>query len=555
MPAYDYPLLIKQLLLTPLARHVPSKIAFRDVWSYDYPTFRQRIGRLGSALASLGIAHGDTVAVMDWDTPRYLETYFAVPMSGATLQTVNVRLSPEQIVYTLNHAAARVVICNVDFAPLLESIRGSLTTVDKIVWATDAATPGHPAAIASELRGDGEYEALLAAGDPACVFPDFDENTRATIFYTTGTTGLPKGVSFTHRQLVLHTLAGCTSLGVTAESRYMPMTPMFHVHAWGVPYMMTMMGCNQIYPGRYLPDVLLSLIGKERITFSHGVPTLVQMILNAPGSADVDMRGMRVVIGGSALPRALCEAGLARGLDIVGGYGMSETCPLVSVTQVNADRIASHDEEVRLRMKAGMAGPLVDLRVVDEEMHDLPHDGKSAGEIVVRAPWLTRGYHGNPEATEALWFGGYLHTQDIGTIDPSGYLTITDRIKDVIKTGGEWVSSLDLESLIGQCPGIAECAVIGVPDAKWGERPLAICSLKPGAGATAEQIKAFVLEHAERGTVSKFAVPGSVHFVDVIDKTSVGKLDKKALRAKFAPAGTTGAASMELTAPASGASR
>jgi fatty-acyl-CoA synthase len=527
MAAYDFPLLLKQLLLTPLARKSPAEIVYRGTRRYGYPALRERIGRLGSALSRLGVRPGDTVAIMDWDSHRYLECYFAVPMLGAVLQTVNVRLSPEQVAYCLNHAEASLLICNLEFLPMFEEIRPELTSVEKVVWISDAgAIPDGP-------PGQGDYEDFIAWGDPGHEFPEFDENTRATMFYTTGTTGLPKGVTFTHRQLVLHTLAGLATFQLSGESVYMPMTPMFHVHAWGLPYVATLAGCKQVYPGRYLPDVLLGLIRDERVTFTHCVPTILQMLLSAPTSKDVDLSGLRMIIGGSALPRALCEAALERGIDVFTGYGMSETCPLLAVATLHAGTPRDREHEIRTRMKAGQALPLVDLRIVDFDMNDVAHDGVASGEVVARAPWLTQVYHKNPAATDVLWEGGYLHTQDIGTIDAQGYLQVTDRLKDVIKTGGEWVSSLELESIIGRHPAVAEVAVIGLPDPKWGERPAAVVVARVGATLHADEIKDQVLRQTELGVVPKYAVPAQVFFVEELPKTSVGKLDKKALRQLF----------------------
>ena len=528
MPAYEYPLLIKQLLLTPLAHRTPQEIVYRDGRRYGYATLRKRVARLASALTRLGVRPGDTVAVMDWDSHRYLECYFAIPMLGATLQTVNIRLSNDQVLYCLNHAEASVVICNLDFFPLFEAIRGELTSVKKVVWISES-TP-----LPADGSGEGEYEDLVSRGDPEFEFADFDENTRATIFYTTGTTGLPKGVSFSHRQLVLHSLATQAAVRLSQDDVYMPITPMFHVHAWGFPYTATLVGCKQVYPGRYLPDVLLELIRDEKVTFSHCVPTLLQMLLTAPASSEFDLRGLRMIIGGSALPRALCEAALERGIDVFTGYGMSETCPLLSIALLHPDSLHAQGADVHTRLMAGQTLPLVDLRTVDYDMNDVPRDGVASGEVVVRAPWLTATYHKNPEATETLWQGGYLHTQDIGFIDDRGYLQLVDRIKDVIKTGGEWVSSIELESIISQHPGVAEVAVIGMPDAKWGERPAAVVVARAGCTLADSDIKDQVMRQADAGVVSKYAVPARVFFVDNLPKTSVGKLNKKDLRLAMA---------------------
>ncbi len=527
MSAYDFPLLIKKLLLTPLTRGSDKEIVYRDGSRYGYPTLRDRIGRLGSALTGLGVRPGDTVAMMDWDSHRYLECYFAVPMLGAVLQTVNVRLSNEQIVYCINHAEASILICNLDFLSTYEAIRSELK-VERVIWISETGP------LPAGLPGLGEYEQVISRGDPRHAFADFDENTPATRFYTTGTTGLPKGVSFSHRQLVLHALSTLAVIRLSGDDDvYMPMTPMFHVHAWGFPYTATLAGCKQVYPGRYVPEVLLGLVRDEKVTITHCVPTILQMLLTSPAINGVDLRGLRMIIGGSAMPRALCEAALERGIDVFTGYGMSETCPLLAVSPVPS-RLRGTDEEVVTRMKAGQALPLVELRVVDFDLADVPHDGVTPGEVIARAPWLTQSYYKNPEATETLWEGGYLHTQDIGVMNDQGYLQITDRLKDVIKTGGEWVSSLEIESIISQLPGVAEVAVIGLSDVKWGERPAAIVVKRFGAKLEAADVREQVMRHVTLGAISKFAVPEHVYFTEELPKTSVGKLNKRDLRRTFA---------------------
>ena len=536
--AYAYPLLIKQLLHTPLATCPEQEIVYRDQTRHNYWTFRHRIGQLASGLLEIDVGLGDTVAVMDWDSHRYLECYFAVPMMGAVLMTANVRLSPEQLAYTLNHSGARALLINADFLPMLAEMRDKLEHIDRFVLLDDAGSTVVPDDFVDE------YENLLARSSPDFAFPDFDENTLATTFYTTGTTGLPKGVCFSHRQIVLHTLAETAALTsapqqgrIHRDDVYMPMTPMFHVHAWGMPYVATMLGLKQVYPGRYAPDSLLELKVRERVTFSHGVPTLLQMVLSSPAAAAADLRGWKIVVGGSALPRVLAQTALERGIDVFTGYGMSETGPILTLAQVKTATPDGTSDELDMRTRTGLPVPLVELRVVDEQMHDVAHDGKTSGEIVARAPWLTYGYVGDPAASERLWAGGYLHTNDIGVIDSQGYLQITDRLKDVIKSGGEWVSSLELEDLIFLHPAVAEVAVICVKDAKWGERPLPLVVLKAGELADEQSIQKHLKEYAIRGVISRYAVPDRVVFVDAIDKTSVGKVDKKLLRAKYQSAG------------------
>src|SRR6266702_4054181 len=532
--AYAYPLLIKNLLHTPLAHAPDQEIVYRGQKRLTYTTLRDRIARLANGLSQLGTRHGSTVAVMDWDSHRYLECYFAVPMMGAVLQTVNVRLSPAEIAYTINHAGADVLFVHTDFLPVVESIKDQLETVRTFVWIDEDGSE----ACAHSIPFSTEYETMLAASSPSYEFPDFDENTRATTFYTTGTTGLPKGVYFSHRQLVLHTITLMAALSSPVSGQrfhrgdvYMPLTPMFHVHAWGMPYIATVLGVKQVYPGRYVPDRLVQLIRDEGVTFSHCVSTILHMLLGCAEAKSADFSKWKIVIGGGALPHGLARVALERGIDIFAGYGMSETCPVLSLAQLPpGSEAVDLDEQVRLRCKTGRPVPLVDLRIVTESMEDVAHDGKAYGEIVVRAPWLTQGYLNNPEASTQLWAGGYLHTQDIANIDPTGNLQITDRIKDVIKSGGEWISSLEIESLISLYPGVSEVAVIGIKDDKWGERPVALVVLQGGVAATEEDIKQHVMRFSATGRISKYAVPQVVKFVDALQKTSVGKMNKKWLR-------------------------
>jgi fatty-acyl-CoA synthase len=537
--AYQYPLIFKQLWHTPRVQAPDQEIVYRDLRRFTYLEIRERIGRLASALSKAGVVPGNTVGALDWDSHRFLEAFFAIPMMGAVLQTVNVRLSPEQIAYTIDHAGATTLLVNDEFVGLLEGIKSRLPKVKRLIVMSDRSPPQ-----TGSLSFIGEYESLLAAAAPDYDFPDFDENTQATTFYTTGTTGQPKGVYYSHRQLVLHTVCGLALFGMAGlhgrfsrDDVYMPITPMFHVHAWGFPWSATLAGVKQVYPGRYEPAMLVRLIKSEGVTFTHGVPTILQMLLDAAAAEKADLKGLKMVIGGSALPKALAKRALAAGIDIFAGYGMSETGPLAAVSHVRSkDLTGDPDGEVEFRAKAGIAGPLVDLRIVDADMNSVPHDGKSAGEIVLRAPWLTQGYFNNPEGSEQLWAGGYLHTSDIAVVDANGYVHITDRIKDVIKTGGEWVSSLQIEDLISQCAGVAEAAVIGVKDDKWGERPLALVVKRASDanGVSDAIIKNHLKTFADQGIISKYGIPEKILFIDSIPKTSVGKINKKELRDLYA---------------------
>jgi fatty-acyl-CoA synthase len=459
-------------------------------------------------------------------------------MMGAVLHTINVRFTPEQLIYTINHAEDDVILVNKEFLPLLESIKDRFETVKKIVLITDEGE-----AVPTSLALAGEYEELLSRADDEYDFPDFEEDSVATTFYTTGTTGLPKGVYFTHRQLVLHTYTTIASYSafksqanLNSTDVYMPITPMYHVHAWGVPYAMTWLGAKQVYPGRYEPDILLQLFLKEKVTFSHCVPTILHMILTNPQAKNVNLKGWKVIIGGSALPKSLARAALKRGINVYGGYGLSETCPVLTVASLKPKMLDwDIDRQVKVRCRTGLPVPNAYVQVVDPHGKPLPHDGVSTGEVVTRTPWLTQGYIRDPEKSERLWEGGWLHTGDIGYIDTEGYLQVTDRLKDVIKTGGEWVSSLELEDIISQHPGVDEAAVIGVPDEKWGESPMALVVPRPEYKdkLTEEELKAFYNRFVEEGIIPKYGLPRRILIVDAISKTSVGKLNKKELRKQY----------------------
>ena len=528
MTAYTYPLLIKQLLHTPLANTPDQEIVYRDLQRYTYRTLSERIARLGSGLQ---VKPGQIIAVMDWDSHRYLECFFAIPMTGAVLQTVNVRLSPAQIAYTLNHARADILLVHEEFLPLLASFQSQLETVSRFILLSDTAMPVCPHLF------ENDYETLLAAGDKQHVFADFDENTCATMFYTSGTTGHPKGVHFSHRQLVLHTLATAAALGsasvngrFSVEDVYMPITPMFHVHGWGFPYVATLLGVKQVYPGRYQPDMLLKLIQQEGVTFSHCVPTILHLLLASPLIDEIDLSRWKVVIGGSALPKGLAKAVLDLGADIFAGYGLSESGPILSLGLLSADDLLVADVALTQRTRAGRVIPLVDMRIVDEQGNELPRDGATSGEVVVRAPWLTQSYLHDETATASLWQGGYMHTGDIGTRSATGMLNITDRLKDVIKCSGEWLSSLELESLISQNPAVAEVAVIGVPDEKWGERPRALVVLKPEQNVSMAALRAPIHQQVDEGSLPRYARLLQIRFVQALPRTSFGKMDKKAMR-------------------------
>ena len=534
-------LLIRDLL-TRVRTWAPAQtISYRDLRELTYAEFLARVDRLAGVLTGLGVKPGDRVGVMDWDSHRYLELFFAVPMLGAVLHTVNVRLSPDQIQYTVDHAADSLVLVHPDFLPLAESIAPRLPRVRSWITLSDDGKPP-----ASPLPVAGDYESLLEGPALPLVYPDLDENTVATLFYTTGTTGDPKGVYFTHRQIVLHTLvAGLTfaihddPFALRADDVYLPFTPMFHVHAWGFPYVATMLGLRQVYPGRFDPQRWISLLVRHRVTFSHCVPAILQILLHHPDSAAVDWTRLKLAIGGAPLPRGLAQEAMDRGIRILGAYGMSETCPVVAASHVKpagsgpADAMA---DALGVITRTGFPVPLVEAGIMNIRGELLPAGREHTGELVLRAPWLTRGYLGDPERSAALWRGGWLHTGDIACRDLDGYLRITDRLKDVIKIGGEWISTLELENALSQHPAVREVAVVGTPDPKWDERPHADVVLRDGTpdDVTPRALLKFLHQFIDAGTLHQRAVLTRIRRVTAIPRTSVGKIDKKALRAALA---------------------
>jgi fatty-acyl-CoA synthase len=537
MAAYDFQLLLKRLLEYGVAWAPDQQIVYRDQVRHTYSTMYQRVLRLAGALQAIGVQEGTKVGVIEWDSHRYLEMYFGIPGIGAILHTINPRLAPEDLVYTLMHAEDEILIYHEDFTPLVDQIRPRLPTIRKYVMITDTGAR-------AEIKGASEYEEFLGSAAPLPELPDLDENTTATLSYTTGTTGRPKGVYFSQRQLTLHTLAVATTVtgfgnygGIDKHDVYMPLTPMFHVHAWGIPYLSTMLGIKQVYPGKYEPPMLMKLIVGEKVTFSHCVPTILQMIVNAPGIQKVNLAGWKVVIGGARLPKGLALDATKLGIQVYAGYGMSETCPVLTIANLKPTMEEEWAEEAQLdkAISTGFPIPLVVLRVTGADGKPVAQDAHEAGEIQVRAPWLTQAYYKDPEQTDALWEGGWLHTGDVANVDEYGYVQIVDRMKDLIKSGGEWIVSLELENLLSLHEDVLEAAVIGVYDEKWGERPLAIVVPKAEAKGqlTADAMQAHLRGFVTEGVIANWAVPDNYVFVDEIPKTSVGKIDKKILRNRY----------------------
>jgi fatty-acyl-CoA synthase len=516
----DYPLTITSIFEHGVKVHSHSEVA---TWAGDglkRASFREiglRIGRLARALERLGIRPGDRVGTLCWNTQEHLEAYYAVSCMGAVIHTLNLRLFPEQLAYIINHGGDRVILVDAPIVPLLCRIASSLHTVEKVIVVGEA----------TELpEGSLRYEELLAAEKPDFSWPSIDERSAAAMCYTTGTTGDPKGVVYSHRSVYLHAMSVCApwSVGLTENDRCLVIVPMFHANAWGVPYAAWLAGSDMLMPSGYLqPEPLCRMIGEFRPTMAAGVPTVLSAMLHYADARGTDMSFVRVLFsGGAAMPRSMAEGFLSRHhVRVIQGWGLTETSPVAAVA--HPPRNCPSDEEIEWTTKTGRVIPGVELRVCDGETV-LPWDGKSIGEIEVRGPWVTESYYEDPAPDR--FHDGWLRTGDVGVVDERGYLRITDRAKDVIKSGGEWISSVELENAIIDHPDVLEAAVIGVPDDKWDERPLACVVFKNGLRPDVASIRAHLATR-----VAKWWIPERWAFIQEVPKTSVGKFDKKSLRA------------------------
>ena len=479
-----------------------------------------RSERLAAALRRLGIRQDDRVGTLCWNNQEHQEAYLAIPGMGAILHTLNLRLAPEQLSFIVNHAEDRAIIVDGSLVPALAQVRDQLKTVEHVIvtGSDDASSLG------DVLR----YEELLAAEQPGFDWPELDERSAAALCYTTGTTGDPKGVAYSHRSIYLHSLAEWGAFGLSERDRMLIIVPMFHVNAWGMPYTAWTIGADLLMPGRFLQaEPLARFTAQERPTFAAGVPTVFNDLLRYVDAHPTDLSSLRLVIcGGAAVPRSLMEQFEERhGVRIVQAWGMTETSPIGAIAFPPKD--ASPEEEMRYRSKTGRVAAGVELRIVDDAGAELPWDGKAVGEIEVRGPWIT-GQYFRTEAPDKF-DDGWLRTGDMGTVDPKGYVQITDRSKDVIKSGGEWISSVDLETALIGHPDVLDASVIGVPDERWQERPLAVVVLVEGASTTPEELREYLSSR-----VARWWVPERWAFVSEVPKTSVGKYDKKVLRAMYA---------------------
>jgi fatty-acyl-CoA synthase len=515
------------LSITELFRHGAAVYPDSEIITFEgerarhtsYAKVAERVNRLAGALRTLGIVAGDRVGTLCWNHQEHIEAYFAIPSMGAVLHTLNLRLPPAQLAQIINHAEDRVVIVDDSLAPLLAAVIEQCPSVQKVIVVGSEPVSGLGETLA--------YETLLAAESPVFEWPVIDERSAASMCYTTGTTGDPKGVAYSHRSVYLHSFAVWATFHLDDRGRLLIIVPMFHVNAWGTPYAGWLVGSDLLLPGKFLqPQGLCDFIQQERPTFTGGVPTILTALLNHVQATGRDVSSIKTAVcGGSAVPATLITAFRdVLGIELWQAWGMTETSPIATIAR--PPKGTAPEDEMIYRAKTGRVVPGVELRLVDDSGAVIPHDGEAVGEIEVRGPWITASYY-NTEAPEKF-HDGWLRTGDVGNIDARNYVQITDRSKDVIKSGGEWISSVELETLLVGHPAVAEAAVVGVPDDRWAERPLALVVLKPGASATPDELREFLAPK-----VARWWLPERWTFVDELPKTSVGKLDKKLIRADY----------------------
>jgi fatty-acyl-CoA synthase len=521
----DAPLLVREILRHGKESHGRSEVVTFEGTGFRRASFAEvavNAERLASGLASIGVGIGDRVATFCFNHQEHLEAYLAIPSMGAILHTLNVRLFPEQLKYVIEHAEDKVIICDASIAAALAKVVGDCATVERIITVGEGDT--------SVLGETLSYADLLAAGEPGYAWPDIDERQTAAMCYTSGTTGNPKGVAYSHRSTYLHSLASTSAntLAISSADRVLVVVPQFHANAWGIPYAAWLAGADLVLPKQFLQaEPLVRIIEAERPTFAGAVPTIWNEVLRYAEANESDLSSFRgIVCGGSAVPESLMRKFEERyGVPILQAWGMTETSPLGAVAR--PPRWARGEEAWFYRQRAGRVAFGVEVRVVDGDGQVAPRDGATVGEFEVRGPWVTASYYGDD--TPDRFREGWLRTGDVGTIDEHGYLTITDRTKDVIKSGGEWISSVELENVLMAHPDVFEAAVVAVPDERWDERPLACVVLREGAETSVEELAGFVAER-----VARWWVPERWSFVAEVPKTSVGKFDKKLLRAGFA---------------------
>ncbi len=528
----EFPLTIRHIFEHGRALYGDSEVVTCEPGDARHITFAalaDRAEQLAASLRRLGVGPGDRVATFGWNNSEHLEAYFAIPAMGAVMHTLNIRLSADQLLYIIGHAEDRVIIADASLAgilgPVLAEGGDQVKTVRQLIVYGDGDRSALPAHL--------DYEEFLAASKPGYPWPDIDEHEAAAMCYTSGTTGEPKGVVYSHRSAFLHTLGVSSgeALAITQNDRVLPVVPMFHGNAWGIPYAAWLVGADLLLPNRFAQAAPLArFIAAERATLAAAVPTVWFDMLGLDQSS-IDLSSLRMIMaGGAAVPRSLIEAYEQRlGVQVIQGWGLTETSPVASLAW--PPKHAPAERALDYRATAGRPLGGVEARVVDDEGKPLPRDGHATGEIEVRGPWVTAGYYRDPAPDK--FRDGWLRTGDVGRIDAHGFVTISDRAKDVVKSGGEWISTLELESAILTHPAVREAAVIAIPDVRWGERPMACVVLAPGQSATPEELR----EHLASVGVVKWWLPDAWVFVDQVPRTSVGKYDKKLLRARSAEGG------------------
>ena len=525
---HDHPLTVKHILDRMRTLYRDSEVVtLRDdgVTRASYGEVTERVDRLCGALRGLGIGDGDRVATFAWNSQEHFEIYLGAPSMGAVLHTLNIRLAAEQLTYIANHAEDKIVFVDDSLVPLLQKIAPTFETVEHFVVIGDGD--------AGDLPNVLRYEELLAEQSDGFDYPEIDDRAAAGLCYTSGTTGNPKGVLYSHRSQILHGLTVCIAdnIGIRSTDRVLPVVPMFHANAWGLAHAAPLTGADLVMPSKFLQgEPLAKLIESERVTVAGGVPTIWLDLLNYADANKPDLSSLRAVpCGGSAVPLSMMQAFQERhGVEVLQAWGMTETSPVASTAR--PPKGASEDEAWQAKAKAGRPLPLVEVRLVGDNGEEVDWDGESTGELEVRGPWIARSYYNDPEGDDKF-HDGWLRTGDVAAIDSQGYIKITDRAKDVIKSGGEWVSSVDLEVALMAHDCVAEAAVIAKPDEKWQERPLACVVRKEGTDVSAEDLCQHLSDR-----VAKWWIPDEFAFIDEVPKTSVGKFDKKVLRARFAPA-------------------